>query len=82
MGLILDAENFAGSGSAPEEGEGITQTFYTKIKAITDVPVKYYFTAGWEKSGEDFKSAEAFRALLEEDAERLFNPIVISAVGS
>lgn len=82
MGLILDAENFGGSGTTAEEGEGITQTFYTKIKALSDTPVKYYFAAGWEKSGEDFKSAEAFRALLEEDAERLFNPIVISAAGS
>ena len=77
MGLILSAAGFNESGTAPEDGEGITQTFYAKIKALPGVPVSYYFTAAWEQSNEDFKSGEAFNTLLQNYGERLSNPIVV-----
>ena len=81
MGLIVDAAAFNESGTAPEDGEGITQTFYARINALPGVPVNYYFTAAWEQSNEDFKTGEAFSALLGDYGERLFNPIVVYSPG-
>ena len=82
MGLILNAAGFNESATAPEEGEGITQTFYAKMKVLPDVPVTYYFAAAWEKSNQDFKSGEAFNTLLDNYGARIFNPIVVHSIDS
>ncbi|MBN2807753.1 MAG: DUF4861 family protein [Prolixibacteraceae bacterium] len=52
--------------TAPEEGEGITQTFYTVLPAA-EQPVTFYFMAGWEKQNVNYSSLEGFeKAILHE----------------
>jgi hypothetical protein len=47
MAVIVAQSNIVAL-AAPEEGPGITQTFYTPLE-IGDKPTVFYFMAGWEK---------------------------------
>ena len=47
MAVIVPQSNIVAL-TAPEEGPGITQTFYTPLE-IGDKPTVFYFMAGWEK---------------------------------
>lgn len=45
--------------TAPEEGEGITQTFYTKMEQ-SDEPCRFFFMAGWEPRFPEWADKDAF----------------------
>ncbi|HPR32141.1 MAG TPA: DUF4861 family protein [Prolixibacteraceae bacterium] len=53
--------------TAPEEGEGITQTFYTSI-ALNEQPIEFCFVAGWEKTDPAFATRESFETMVEREA--------------
>ncbi|MCF8362287.1 MAG: DUF4861 domain-containing protein [Prolixibacteraceae bacterium] len=55
---------------APEEGEGITQTFYTAFE-LDEQPVKYYFMASWEKQNKVYATQEGFEQRLSTEMEKL-----------
>jgi hypothetical protein len=64
MGVIVP-QNSISVFTAPEEGEGITQTFYTS-QEISDKPNIYFFMVGWEKQDARWTEKEAFEAGLNE----------------
>jgi hypothetical protein len=55
---------------APEEGEGITQTFYTVFDSPKQ-PVKYFFMAGWEKQDNVYATQKGFEKRLIKQMEQL-----------
>ncbi|MDA3880911.1 MAG: DUF4861 family protein [Prolixibacteraceae bacterium] len=55
---------------APEEGEGITQTFYTALD-ITKQPVEFYFMAGWEKQDKVYATQKGFEEKVNNEIKQL-----------
>jgi hypothetical protein len=78
MALAVDRASFAGFGQTPETGpEKVLQTFYLKMNARPDVPVKYRFFAGWEPSDPRFANAAQFHQWVAEEAQRMAAPIKV-----
>lgn len=67
MAIILP-RNTIEALTAPEEGPGITQTFYT-TQPITDKPNVYFFMAGWEKQDAKWADKAAFEAGVKEQGQ-------------
>jgi len=62
--------------TAPEEGEGITQTFYTAMP-IGKQPVAFYFMVGWEKSDVAFKTSKGFELRVEKEARDIATHLIV-----
>jgi hypothetical protein len=75
MGLMVDAEDFAGVSEAPESGDGIVDTYCVHMKAATGKPVKFRFYTVWEREDAQWESAAGFEKLLREEAERMAAPL-------
>jgi hypothetical protein len=78
MALIIPGKDFSGKGEAPESGDGIIQTYYATIDISDDVPVDFYFFAGWEGQDSNFADREYFFSQLESEARKIANPVTIS----
>lgn len=78
MGVLVSNDIFEGYGETPEDGEGVTQTYYTKLKAKDNKPVSFYFFAGWELSDKQFAQEKNFIEYIRQEASRLSDPIKIS----
>jgi len=78
MGLLFPAELFLGHDEAPESGEGITQTYYGKLKMDADQMVRFHFLTGWEDQDSKFTKLDEFLKILELDAKRRSNPIQVT----
>ncbi len=76
MALAVDRASFAGFGQTPEAGpEKVLQTFYLKMNARPDAPVKYRFYAGWEPSDPRFANPAQFHQWVAEEAQKMAAPI-------
>nr|MQY79919.1 DUF4861 domain-containing protein [Bacteroidota bacterium] len=69
--------SFIDTGSAPDEGEGIVETYYAKLKIRNNEPVTFCFFTGWELSDSNFTDAGYFIDLIRDKADRLTHPIKI-----
>jgi len=76
--LLIKKSDFIGAGEAPEVGEGVTQTYYAKLKAKNNEPVSFYFIAGWQQQDAGYASADYFKNTLQQQAAKLSNPIIIA----
>lgn len=56
--------------TAPDEGEGITQTYYAALP-LNKQPVKFYFMAGWEKQDKVYATKNGFEDEIKKQAETL-----------
>lgn len=63
--------------TAPEEGAGITQTFYT-TQEITEKPNVYFFMAGWEKQDSQWSERESFEEGINEQGRLIAAKIDIA----
>lgn len=71
LGLaIIVPTNVLTVQAAPEEGEGITQTFYTALP-ITEQPVEFYFMAGWEKQDAVYSTKAGFEKAIAKQAKEI-----------
>jgi hypothetical protein len=71
LGLaVIAPQNNLSVATAPEEGEGITQTFYATI-ASENQPATYSFMAGWEKQNNVFATKKGFEKQLKNQMEQL-----------
>lgn len=66
MGIIVPTNNLIVQ-TAPEEGEGITQTYYTALP-IEKQPIEFYFMAGWEKQDEAYATKDGFESEIAKQA--------------
>lgn len=78
MGILVHKDPFNEVMTAPEEGEGITQTYMVSLDIPQDNPVDYYFFAGWELQNPAFKDKDTFVKIIDEYAERLANPVTVN----
>lgn len=76
MGIIVPG-NSMNVLTAPEEGEGITQTFYT-TQEIGDKPNVYFFMAGWEIQDSRWAARELFEEGINEQGRLIAAKIDIS----
>ncbi len=77
MAILAPEEQFAGFGSAPKEGKGITQTDYIKLQSNTG-SYQFYFYTGWELDDKKFADQGYFINRLKHEAVKLANPIQIT----
>jgi hypothetical protein len=78
MALIIPGKEFCGREEAPEEGEGIIQTYYATLNITDESPVDFYFYAAWEGQDKKFADKEYFFSQLESEAKKLEQPVVLS----
>ena len=69
LGIIVPTNNLTVQ-TAPDEGEGITQTYYAALP-IDKQPVEFYFMAGWEKQDEVYATKDGFEHGIKKQAEAL-----------
>jgi len=82
MGLLFSNTAFKGYGEAPRlepwpKKDTVSHTYYAKLKIRSGQPVDYIFFAAWEKSDPKFGNARYFTDLLQEEADRKENPLII-----
>lgn len=77
MAVIHPAAARAELKTAPEEGEGITQTFYGVFPNVHERPLQFWFLAGWEGSDEAFSQLSGFRAHVQATVKRLESPLEV-----
>jgi hypothetical protein len=76
MGIIVKKKDFDSFSSAPNTGDGVTQT-YTVVMEDKERPITYRFVAGWERTNSRFADRQAFEDLLATEAVRWSNPVKI-----
>jgi hypothetical protein len=77
MGILLKSPYYVDTLTAPEEGEGINQTYMLRIKPIENVPVPFRFYSAWEYQDPAFADRDKFMALLKSEASKMASPIRI-----
>ncbi len=78
MGILMEKEPFEFMITAPETGDGVTQTYMASLSITEEKPVGFYFFAGWELQDPSFKDRDAFTKIIEKYAQRLANPIEVN----
>ena len=76
MALLVPTEYLVSTGEAPESGEGITQTYYAILDAISGVPVTYRFYALWEREDPRWASLDEVTGYLRSEAEKWTRSLV------
>jgi hypothetical protein len=79
MGLLINKNDFIKKGKAGKEG-AVTDTYYCTLKATADKAVKYSFFAAWQLSDEKFAQPTYFLELLQNEAFRRSNPVVVRTI--
>lgn len=69
MAVIVETNNMVVE-TTPEEGEGITQTFYTALP-IEKQPVEFYFMVGWEKQDEIYSTKAGFEKEIQVQSKQI-----------
>jgi Domain of unknown function (DUF4861) len=80
MGILMNSADFVDTVAAPEEGEGIVQTYLLKIKLTENVPVVFRFYSAWEYQDPDYASREKFMGRLRLEAEKMSSPLRIKGI--
>ncbi|MDW7693458.1 DUF4861 domain-containing protein [Flammeovirgaceae bacterium SG7u.111] len=78
MAVMVPQSTFGENGQTPEEGEGITQTFYITMKTTSGEPVNFNFYSGWEKQEAGFAKKDYFLDKIRTEAAKRNTPVTIS----
>lgn len=77
MAIMLDSAHFSNVSSIGPEGEDINNSILVKMPFQADLPVSFRFYSVWEVSDERFADEEQFNLLLESEAFKMANPVVV-----
>ena len=80
MGILLNRSDYVDTITAPEEGEGINQTYMLRIKLSENVPVGFRFYSGWEYQDPDYADRDKFLEMLRSEARIMASPIKIKGI--
>lgn len=69
MAILVETNNLE-VVMAPEEGDGITQTFYAAIPT-EEQPAEFYFMVGWEKQDPVYATRKGFEKKIEDQLIQL-----------
>lgn len=78
MALLLPVKDYAGSATSPVSGNGVTQTYYAKLRIKNKQAVNFWFIAGWEGQDKAYAHEGYFHDLLYHEAMRLDSPVEVS----
>lgn len=68
MALLVPSSVLMSHGEAPEQGEGVTQTYYAVLDAAPEEVISYRFYSLWEKEDPRWASLNQVVAYLESEA--------------
>ena len=77
MALMFNKADYMGYETAPEEGEGITQTYYGMLELENNQPIDFDFYTAWEPTNPAYATEEDFIELVKFYAFLKQNPLVI-----
>lgn len=77
MGILTPNVNFKLNAETPDTGKGIIETYYLVLKPDSNSINSFYFYALWARSDERFNDVNSVKAVIESDAYKLDNPILI-----
>ncbi|MEN8120977.1 MAG: DUF4861 domain-containing protein [Bacteroidota bacterium] len=80
MAVLVENSSFKGHGITANEGNGITNTYFTKMEVAGEP--EYFFVAGWEKTNKDFSSKSGFEKYLDQVTKEISNPVSIKKVAN
>jgi hypothetical protein len=80
MGILLSANDFVDTLTAPKDGQGITNTYLLKIKVNDNIPVTYRFYSGWEYQDPNYTDREKFMEMLRLEASKMASPLKIKGI--
>lgn len=78
MGILMEKGPFNYILTAPETGEGVTQTYMASMDISEDEPVTFYFFAGWQLQNPAFEDRDVFLKIIDKYAQRLANPVEVN----
>lgn len=78
MGLIFNKKDFVKYGETADEGAGIIQTYYSKLKISNGEPVNFMFMTGWEYTDKQFANREYFLTTIAKQAAKMAHPVKVS----
>jgi hypothetical protein len=76
MALMIPAQSLLSYEEAPEEGEGITQTYYAILDSSEGEPVSFRFYSLWEKEDPRWASLDEVKKYLQVEAERWTQSVI------
>lgn len=77
LGLVIEKDLVLQSGKTRDKGEGITQTYFIKMKTEPNTQLDYWFYALWARSNPDFEKAEFTTKTVRMEIEKMESPIQI-----
>ncbi len=77
MAILVKKADLLTQGKTRDSGEGITETFYVKLTTREAKDNSYRFYSFWETSNPDFKDLKVIKSILEKEALKIENPILI-----
>lgn len=77
MAILVRKADLINSGKTPDNGEGITETYFVKLKTEQGKETVYRFYSFWETSNPDFTNPETIKSIINRDALKYENPIKI-----
>ncbi len=80
MGLLIPDEELLAHGKTRDTGEGITETYYAKLKAMAGTPSEYWFYAFWATGNPDFNKLGNVLKVIRKDAALRENPVKLTRI--
>ncbi|NJK87259.1 MAG: DUF4861 domain-containing protein [Bacteroidales bacterium] len=80
MGILFKSNDFERFITAPEQGNGITQTYMVSLKLTENKPVSFYFFAGWELQDINFARQDYFEDIMLKAAQQFEYPLELSKI--
>jgi hypothetical protein len=77
MGILVPKVNYKSNGETENIGDGITETYNLVLKADYNSNISFYFYAAWTLSQKSFNDLDNITKLIENDAFKFENPILI-----
>jgi hypothetical protein len=83
IGLLFSNAVFNGYGEAPRLPvnpglDTLSDSYFAKLKIRGGQPVEYLTFAAWEKTDPKFANSRYFLDVIQEEADRKANPLIIS----
>ncbi len=80
MALLIPTEELEKYGRTRDTGEGITETFYARLKTNSGVPVTYWFYSFWATGEPAFEDLQNVLAVIRKDVSMMEHPVSISRI--
>jgi hypothetical protein len=78
MGIVLDTEQLSRSGAAPEDGEGVTDSYYVTSVLSENQALSFDFFTVWQPRHQTVNSRDAFAALIKQHVNKKALPLAFA----